>query len=111
MSGKTDMMTVIYRDGVASVGGSTFDDELVIGDWSDDDDNEDDTETISWDEAYDAYDNLLDEVYDPLRIGDMEFDPSRVLRELDPIAYRIGFHEYCDSEGIDTDQMTGQDTR
>jgi len=37
-----------------------------------------------------AYDGWLDEIYPPLEIGYLTFDASRVLKELDPIAYRCG---------------------
>ena len=43
------------------------------------------------------YDEMLDEVYGEIKIGTLTFSPSRVLRELDPTAYRIGLSEYEDS--------------
>lgn len=36
------------------------------------------------------YDELLDDIYSPIEIGNLVFNPSRVLKELDPIAYRCG---------------------
>jgi hypothetical protein len=48
-------------------------------------------------EALQSYDQMLDEVYPELFIGHSSFLPSTVLKELDPIAYRVGFGEYVDS--------------
>lgn len=39
--------------------------------------------------------------------GGMQFAPSDVLKALDPTAYRVGFHDWADAEGIDTDDLTG----
>ena len=39
--------------------------------------------------------------------GGQQFAPSDVLKALDPIAYRTGFHDWADSEGIDTDKLSG----
>jgi len=33
--------------------------------------------------------------------------PSDVLKALDPIAYRVGFDDWADAEGIDTDELSG----
>ena len=64
----------------------------------------------TWKEAEEAYDDMLDEVSGPVRIGSLEFSASRVLREMDPIAYRVGLHEFIDSEGIDSDDLEGEST-
>lgn len=57
-------------------------------------------ETLS--EALDAYDAMLDDNY-----GDFmgSYPASRVLREMDPIAYRVGFHDWLDSEEVDYDDL------
>lgn len=48
-------------------------------------------------EAADArYADMLDETCEAFRIGDCSYDPSRVLKEVDPIAYREGFLNYTD---------------
>jgi hypothetical protein len=47
--------------------------------------------------ALDLYDEMLDELYSPINIAGIEFDPSRVLKELDPTAYRCGFNDWLDS--------------
>lgn len=57
--------------------------------------------TIS--KALEAYDDMLDEIHgEP-----MGYPASRILREVDPIAYRVGFHDWLDSEGIDSDTLAG----
>lgn len=56
-------------------------------------------------EAIEAYDESLDEINGSFEIGYLTFDASRVLRELDPIAYRVGFFDWADAEDIDTDDL------
>lgn len=54
-------------------------------------------------DAIEAYDETLNDHYgEP-----MGYPASRILREVDPIAYRVGFHDWLDSEGIDSDTLTG----
>lgn len=60
-------------------------------------------ETIS--ETVDAYNAMLNECYDNLTIAGMEFDTSDALNKLDPIAYKCGWIDWCDAEGIDTDEL------
>jgi hypothetical protein len=43
-----------------------------------------------------AFDEMLDECYEPFKIGDMTFYASDILRDCDPIAYRIAVGEYED---------------
>ena len=52
-------------------------------------------------EAEDAFDDMLDGCYEPFRIGYLEYSPSQVLREVDPIAYRCGVNDFVDSEPAD----------
>ena len=51
------------------------------------------------------YNDFLDEVYEDYEIMGMSYSPSRILEELDPIAHRTGFLDWCDSEGIDLDDL------
>lgn len=53
-------------------------------------------------EALDAYNQMLDES-GPVVVGGIEFSPSAILREMDPIAYGVGFNDYMDSMEIDYD--------
>jgi hypothetical protein len=55
-------------------------------------------------EAYEMLDSMLDQA-GPVTIAGLEFDPSRILRECDPIAYRCMFFDYMDAQGIDTDDL------
>lgn len=52
-------------------------------------------------EAIELYNDMLDEAYGEF----MNLPASRILRETDPIAYRVGFADWADSEGIDTDDL------
>ena len=53
--------------------------------------------------AMDQYDEVLD-MDGPVLVGGLEFMPSRIIRELDPVAYRCGMADYmacCDQEIVD----------
>ena len=43
------------------------------------------------------FEELLDECYPEVKIGNMTFSPSQVVKELDPIAFDIGAKENLDS--------------
>lgn len=45
------------------------------------------------------YDEFLDDAYGYFTIGYIKFDASRILQELDPIAYSCGKSDYEDSLG------------
>jgi len=55
-------------------------------------------------EAHDRYDEMLDECCELVRIGSLTYDPSHVLKNVDPIAYRCGFVDWLDSEDLTTDE-------
>ena len=62
------------------------------------------------------YDEHLDGVFDPVELGNLTFDPSKIIEELDPTAYRCGFNDYTDGlperwicEGCD-DEYDDKDT-
>lgn len=38
-------------------------------------------------------------------VGGLEFLPSRVLEEMDPVAYRCGFNDFLDYMGVDSDEL------
>lgn len=58
--------------------------------------------------ALDQYNEYLDNSVDvPVQVAGINFDGSRILRTLDPIAYRVGFDDYLDAEGIDLDELDG----
>lgn len=56
----------------------------------------------NYSEAIEAYDDMLDEVY-PNQV--MDLSAARILRKVDPIAYRAGFFDWLDGEGIDSDDL------
>lgn len=49
---------------------------------------------------YDAYDEALDS-YGTVSVLGLEFDPSRIIKELDPTAYRCGYNDWKDSDQRD----------
>lgn len=59
--------------------------------------------TIS--ETVAAYNDMLNECYPELNIAGLTYDTARALDQLDPIAYKCGWLDWCDSEGIDTDEL------
>ncbi len=79
--------------------------------YDDDQDRESYTvsERMTWDEAYEKFDDFIDETNLPVLIVGIRYNPSRVLRKIDPIAYREEFNNWADSEGIDTDDLIGPD--
>lgn len=46
---------------------------------------------------YDAYDESLDSE-GTVTVAGMEYDPSRIIKELDPTAYRCGYNDWVDSD-------------
>lgn len=44
------------------------------------------------------YSDLLDEIYEPVKFGELEYCPSTVLEAVDPVVFRLGCNEYADSE-------------
>jgi hypothetical protein len=58
----------------------------------------------TWSEAISEFDDFLDE-FGPVVIASLEYNPSRVLREVDPIAYRTMLIDYIDGCGIDSDDF------
>jgi hypothetical protein len=43
-----------------------------------------------------SLDEMLDDIYPALKIGNITFYPSRILKELDPIAYGCAISEHED---------------
>jgi len=58
------------------------------------------------------YMDWLDEIYEPVQVGNSTFDVSRIIKELDPIAFRCGMADMpvvwvcgeCDTEYDDEDE-------
>jgi len=60
----------------------------------------------TWQDAEERYDSLLDDD-GAVEVAGLPFDPSRILRELDPTAYRCGLLDFIDGEGWDSDDLDG----
>ena len=56
-------------------------------------------------EAESQYRDALDEAY-PVEIAGMAFCASRILEELDPIAFNCGFADWLDGESLTTDLIS-----
>lgn len=48
-------------------------------------------------EFEEQYDEMLNEVYEPIKFGYLTYDPAEVLQAVDPIAYRCGLADYVSS--------------
>lgn len=48
-------------------------------------------------EAFDEYDEMLNDCHGAVKIGTLSYDPAEVLKAVDPVAYRIGMNEYFDA--------------
>jgi hypothetical protein len=46
------------------------------------------------DQQHKKFDEYLDELYAPYNIGHLEFWPSDVLKNCDPIAYEVAFGDW-----------------
>lgn len=54
------------------------------------------TEQIHFNELCDMYDEMLDETTGDIHIGNLTYSASQVLKNTDPVAYKIGRNEYAD---------------
>lgn len=52
---------------------------------------------VSQEKLEELYEDLIDQSYDQIKIGYITLYPSRVLKECDPIAYRVGFNDWADN--------------
>jgi hypothetical protein len=51
-------------------------------------------QVISEQEAYKRYDNMINECYGDIKIMNVAYEHSDVLKDFDAIAYRCGFNDY-----------------
>lgn len=63
--------------------------------------DEEESNSISESDALQRYDEMLDEIHEGVKCGELEWDMSRVLKEMDPTAYQCGFSDWLDSEGLE----------
>ena len=59
----------------------------------------------TWQEAEESFNDMLNETSGVISVGTLCWAASDVLREMDPIAYRVGLNDYIDSLGIDSDDL------
>jgi hypothetical protein len=57
---------------------------------------------IDEDKAKELYDEALDEQGE-VKVGTLTFYPSQILKECDPIAYRVGFSDWLDANEMTID--------
>jgi len=62
---------------------------------------------LTSDESNEEYENFLDETHEEVKIGELTFSPSRILKELDPTAFRCGKNDWADYEltELETDKQ------
>ena len=60
-------------------------------------------------EAYSQYDDYIDEMTGDVTILGMSYSASRVLKEMDPIAYSCGFSNWLYSMELTTDESEAED--
>lgn len=53
------------------------------------------------DEMEELYDEMLDDSYGTVSIAGTEYDTSTTLKRVDPVAYKLGFNEYCDASYVE----------
>ena len=58
-------------------------------------------------EAMKLYDDMLDECYPVYDMGCMEYYASTILKECDPVAYRVGFSDFANSLAEDGTPVEG----
>lgn len=63
---------------------------------------------ISEESLYELYDDMLDDTSEEIELFGSTYSPSYALRELDPIAYRCGFHDYTDALMQDGELYEGE---
>jgi hypothetical protein len=51
-------------------------------------------------ELRERYNDLLNDCYELIRIGELSYSPADVLESVDETAWREGFNNWLDSEGI-----------
>jgi len=62
---------------------------------------------LTEEEGMERYDAMLDQCYEPYNMSGMIYMPSDILKECDPIAYRVGFSDYADSLAEDGTPVEG----
>ena len=56
------------------------------------------------DHIIEAHDDIINETYDTVIINGISFDPSQILKELDPIAYDLSLQDFENSQDNDEEE-------
>ena len=56
-------------------------------------------------ELLDYVDEILNETNEKIKIGNLTFEPAKIIKKLDPIAYRQIVLDIADSENIEIDNL------
>jgi len=67
---------------------------------------EEEGRTMTEHELEESYDDMLDDAYGTVDVAGMTYDTSRLLKNADPIAYRVGMADFADSLLQDDDTLT-----
>ena len=59
---------------------------------------------ISEDEAIERFNDMLDECFPLVQFGSLSYQPSEVLKRVDPTAYRCEFLNWLDCEELTIDE-------
>ena len=62
---------------------------------------------ITGQQLIEMHDEMLNDVCGLVEIGSLQYEPARVLKEVDPTAYRISLAEYADSLMEDGEEVEG----
>lgn len=54
-------------------------------------------------DAVERFDEFFNEVVPMVQIGTLEYEPARVLKEVDPVAYHQEFLAWLDQENLDVE--------
>lgn len=54
-----------------------------------------------------AFEEMIDETAEPMRVAGVTIYPAEALRNCDPIAYRTAFNDWADYNEIDLDDYEG----
>ena len=68
---------------------------IRLGYLEEEEEEEETQDTISEQDAYEQYDQMLDDCWESAKVCGFEYAPSDALKKLDPIAYRCGFSDFC----------------
>lgn len=60
----------------------------------------------TWEQIEDMFIDMIDETHEVYHLGELSWDPSRMLQEMDPIAYRCYLSDYSSEfEEVDEDEL------